>query len=154
AIGGQPVLLYGFGDVFHGHAGEQFDSTGESDRMHEPHLHVSEARRTKQSGDAWTDVGVGSPRFHRLRVELDELLQGAAVRLREVSTEIDVLDDHDTVWTSVAMDRTDQRSWIGEVRQEKPGIDDVELFVWLPPKHVPDFERDIRKTVFLRFAPR
>src|SRR5262245_18209280 len=138
-------------DILERDTGEELDPTYQCSGLNQLHLHVFEPCLSQQARKAWAYVWIGAAELHRLGVPLDEPPEGGAVRFSEVATEVDVFDDGHAAHASVAAQRRDQSPGVGEVRQQKPRIDDIEQCVGLPLGDVLHLEHDIRQTESMRF---
>src|SRR5262245_45598819 len=137
-------------DILERDTGEELDPTYQCSGLNQLHLHVFEPCLSQQARKAWAYVRIGAAELHRLGVPLDEPPEGGAVRFSEVATEVDVFDDGHAAHAGVAAQRRDQSLGVGEVRQQKPRIYDIEQCVGLPLGDVLHLEHDIRQTESMR----
>src|SRR5215510_13336939 len=139
----EAVRDHGLGYVLQSHTDEKFDPALKRGRLNQPHLYIFETNLAKEPGQAWSNVRIGPAVLHCLAVKLDRSRESTTVWLSEVPAVVNVFDDDNTARTHMRTDGGDQSCRVGEVGQEKPRVDDVEQFAWLPRGDVAGLEYDL-----------
>jgi hypothetical protein len=149
-FGGEAIREHRVGDVLQSDTEKKFDPALERSGVNEVESNIFEACLPEQLWKAGADVRIGAAPFDGFRVELDGTSAGQSGSAKTPRLSMSSTIITPPGWMCRRKVET-TRGGIPEVRQEKPGIDDVELFVRLPLADVADLEPDIRQCLLSAF---
>ena len=102
-----------------------------SSRLYDTHLNPLKTGLFKKFWQARSDVGIAASPLYCLGIELQVAMEGHALWVTERSAKIDVLHCQDASRPRGGIHSCQSLGRIAEMGEDKPGVDEVELFLHL-----------------------